>query len=196
MKAETLEGRGKAPPRVGNEIQRLRRSYKYTLEELARKSGVSKAILSQIERDRSNPTLSTIWRITEALDHPIHDLLSPEKDFEPFEKIKKNHIPSVTSEDGGFSLRILGLISVVDSIQWYEFEARPGSTLISESHGTGSIECLALIKGKLQVELEDVRETVEAGETLRYSTDTKHKLTNIGKSICRGFMINLLSGVR
>ena len=77
MKAESLEGRRKMPPRVGDEIQRLRRSYKLTLEELARKSGVSKAILSQIERDRSNPTLSTIWRITEALDHPIHDLLSP-----------------------------------------------------------------------------------------------------------------------
>ena len=90
------------PPKVGSKIQSLRLSRSLTLEELSRKSGVSKAILSQIEHDKSNPTLSTIWRITEALDHKIYDLLSPGKSLSSFEKINKSFVPSVTSEDGGF----------------------------------------------------------------------------------------------
>ena len=66
----------KAPPKVGSEIQRLRLKHNLTLEQLAVKSGVSKSILSQIERDLSNPTLATIWRITKALESPLEDILS------------------------------------------------------------------------------------------------------------------------
>ena len=71
------------PPKVGDEVHRLRRAHGLTLDELATKSGVSKAILSQIEHDKSNPTLSTIWRITQALDHPLEDLLSSNKPSSP-----------------------------------------------------------------------------------------------------------------
>jgi len=181
------------PPKVGDEIQRLRRAHSLTLEELATKSGVSKAILSQIERDKSNPTLSTIWRITQALDHPLEDLLSSNKPASPFEKLKCNATPSVSSEDGGFTLRILGLVSMLASVQWYEFEAKPGSRLVSESHGPGSLESLSLTKGTLEVALEEGKEVVTAGESLRYSTETVHTLTNIGKGTCHGFMVNLLS---
>ena len=181
------------PPKVGDEVHRLRRAHGLTLDELATKSGVSKAILSQIEHDKSNPTLSTIWRITQALDHPLEDLLSSNKPSSPFEKLKYNATPSVASEDGGFTLRILGLVSMLASVQWYEFEAQPGSCLISESHGTGSIESISLLKGALEIEIEENRKMVEAGETLRYGTETAHKLTNIGKGVCHGFMVNLLS---
>ena len=62
------------PPKVGREIQRLRLLNNITLDELARKSGVSKSILSQIERDLSNPTLATIWRITKALESSLDDV--------------------------------------------------------------------------------------------------------------------------
>ena len=181
------------PPKVGDELQRLRRAHSLTLDELATKSGVSKAILSQIKRDKSNPPLSTIWRITQALDHPLEDLLSSNKPSAPFEKLKRNATPSVSSEDGGFTLRILGIVSMLASVQWYEFEAQPGASLISESHGPGSLESISLLKGTLEVAVEENREVVEAGETLRYGTESSHQLTNIGKGVCHGFMVNLLS---
>ena len=64
------------PPKVGSEIQRIRLQHNLTLDQLAVKSGVSKSILSQIERDLSNPTLATIWRITKALESPL-EIFSP-----------------------------------------------------------------------------------------------------------------------
>ena len=90
-----------SPPKIGQEIQRLRLEHNFTLDQLATKSGVSKSILSQIERDRSNPTLATIWRITKALESPLENVLSANDNTYRFEKLSRNATPEVTSEDNG-----------------------------------------------------------------------------------------------
>ena len=56
-----------APPRVGEQIQRLRTERKMTLDDLSRAAGVSKSMLSEIERDKANPTIAVAWRLTNAL---------------------------------------------------------------------------------------------------------------------------------
>ena len=61
------------PPKIGAKLQLLRLAENLTLDELSEKSGVSTAILSQIERNKSNPTLSTLWKITQTLDHPLEN---------------------------------------------------------------------------------------------------------------------------
>jgi len=53
---------------LGKTIQRLRKAYNLSLSELAEQSGVAKSIISQIERNETNPTLATIWRLSQALD--------------------------------------------------------------------------------------------------------------------------------
>jgi len=181
-----------SPPKVGQEIQRLRLEHNFTLDQLAAKSGVSKSILSQIERDRSNPTLATIWRITKALESPLENVLSANDGTFSFEKLGRNATPEVTSEDNGFRLRILGTLKNVSSVQWYEFNAEPGAELKSESHGKGSLESITLCTGNLTVTVGDDKQTICAGETLRYQTDQPHILKNEGKKDSHGFMVNLL----
>ena len=181
-----------SPPKVGQEIQRLRLERNFTLDQLAAKSGVSKSILSQIERDRSNPTLATIWRITKALESPLENVLSANDSTYRFEKLSRNSTPEVTSEDNRFRLRILGTLKTVSSVQWYEFNAEPGAELASESHGKGSLESITLCTGNLTVTVGDDIKTICAGETLRYNTDLPHKLKNEGKKDSHGFMVNLL----
>jgi len=180
------------PPKIGREIQRLRFLNNLTLDQLARKSGVSKSILSQIERDRSNPTLATIWRITKALESSLDDVFFSKEGETFFEKLSQNATPEVTSEDGKFRLRILGTINMVASIQWYEFKAEPGAVLDSKTHGTGSIESVTLCTGNLMIQINDEKRFISEGETIRYRTDASHLLKNKGKVIARGFMVNLL----
>jgi transcriptional regulator with XRE-family HTH domain len=181
-----------APPKVGQEIQRLRLLNNLTLEQLASKSGVSKSILSQIERDRSNPTLATIWRITKALESQLEDVLAVKEGTKCFEKLSQNATPEVTSEDSQFRLRILGILSTVASVQWYEFTAEPGAELVSEAHGNGSIENVTLCKGNLCVIVGDETQSICTGETLRFRTDVPHRLKNEGEVVAHGFMVNLL----
>ena len=181
-----------SPPKVGQEIQRLRLERNFTLDKLALKSGVSKSILSQIERDRSNPTLATIWRITRALESPLENVLSANDGTFSFEKLSRNATPEVTSEDNGFRLRILGTLKTVSSVQWYEFNAEPSAELKSESHGKGSLESITLFTAKLTVTVGDDIQTICDGETLRYKTDLPHVLKNECKKESHGFMVNLL----
>ena len=181
-----------SPPKVGQEIQRLRLERNFTLDKLASKSGVSKSILSQIERERSNPTLATIWRITKALESPLENVLSANDDKYRFEKLSRNATPEVTSEDNGFRLRILGTLKTVSSVQWYEFNAEPGAELESESHGKGSLESITLCTGNLTVTVGDDIQTICPGETLRYHTDFPHILKNESNKDSHGFMVNLL----
>ena len=180
------------PPKFGREIQRLRLEHKFTLDQLAAKSGVSKSILSQIERDRSNPTLATIWRITKALESPLENVLSANDSTYRFEKLSRNATPEVISEDNGFRLRILGTLNTVSSVQWYEFNAEPGAELESNSHGKGSLESITLCSGNMTVIIGDDINTIYAGETLRYKTNLPHKLKNEGNKDSHGFMVNLL----
>src|SRR3569833_32259 len=73
-----------APPRVGEQIQRLRAERRMTLDDLSRAAGVSKSMLSEIERDKANPTIAVAWRLTNALGVSLDSLLAPQKTPEVF----------------------------------------------------------------------------------------------------------------
>ena len=64
---KTLATTNNAPPEVGATLQRLRLARGLTLEDLSRIAGVSKSMLSQIEREKANPTIAITWRLANAL---------------------------------------------------------------------------------------------------------------------------------
>src|SRR6059036_597539 len=85
---------------LGKTIQRLRKAYNLSLSELSEQSGVAKSIISQIERNETNPTLATIWRLAQALDVSIERVLQAAED-EPFlEKSTRADTPILVSDDG------------------------------------------------------------------------------------------------
>ena len=63
---------------LGKTVQRLRKAYNLSLSDLSEQSGVAKSIISQIERNETNPTLSTVYRLSRALDTTIDEVLRTE----------------------------------------------------------------------------------------------------------------------
>ena len=116
-----------------------------TLDELSLKSGVSKSILSQIERDLSNPTVTTISRIAEALDEKLSDFFLKIEVEETNSIESSKETPSITSKDGLCELNILGAGETVNWLQWYILEMKPKGILDSGSHGPKTFENLLLI---------------------------------------------------
>jgi XRE family transcriptional regulator, regulator of sulfur utilization len=177
---------------LGRTIQRLRKTYNMSLSELADQSGVAKSIISQIERNETNPTLATIWRLSQALDISI-DRFLVQSDDEPFvERSSRNDTPVLTSDDGKCRLAIIGWIRTVEWVQWYDFHAEAGGALESEAHQRGSIECLSVLSGELEVEAGGVVETAKAGETLRYRCDRPHIIRNRGPEPAHATMVCIL----
>jgi XRE family transcriptional regulator, regulator of sulfur utilization len=177
---------------MGKTIQRLRKAYSLSLSELSEQSGVAKSIISQIERNETNPTLATIWRLSQALDVSIEKVLQTSAD-EPFiEHVTKSETPLLMSEDGLCRLSIVGWSKTLEWLQWYDFTAEPKGILESDGHQLGSVESLSVITGILQVQIGEAIEVVKAGESLRYHCDKRHIITNIGEEQARATMILML----
>ncbi len=159
---------------LGKTIQRLRKAYNLSLSELSEQSGVAKSIISQIERNETNPTLATIWRLSQALDVSIDRVLAAHED-EPFvEKTSRGDTPILVSEDGKVKLAIIGWIKTVEWLQWYDLSAETGGALESDGHQRGSIESLSVLSGEFEVDVGGEISGAKAGETLRYRCDRPH----------------------
>ncbi|GAB5510943.1 MAG: XRE family transcriptional regulator [Hyphomicrobiales bacterium] len=159
---------------LGKTIQRLRKAYNLSLSELSEQSGVAKSIISQIERNETNPTLATIWRLSQALDVSIDRVMTAAHDASFVEDIPPNDMPVLTSEDGLMQLTITGWSKTVEWLQWYDVSSKPGGVLDSEGHQRGSIECLSVLEGRFEVISGQEMRIVEAGGTVRYRCDRQH----------------------
>ena len=179
-------------PELGKTIQRLRKAYNLSLGELSEQSGVAKSIISQIERNETNPTLATVGRLSEALDTTIDQILVTEQRTNIIEKSGVTAVPKLTSEDGLCTLAIIGWLNSVKWVQWYDFRADVKGVLESEPHPKGSVENLSVLAGVLEVWVDGDVKVVKAGETLRYRGDLPHKITNVGDVPAHATMVNLL----
>lgn len=180
------------PPRIGSEIQRLRQSRGLTLDDLALRSGVSKSILSQIERDQANPTLATIWRISNALNQRMEDLFTPMGKGAAIARTPAQAIPEITDEVARYRLRILSPPETVSWLQWYELILHPGGRLDSQSHGNGTFEHLYVQAGAVKVTCQEEEVLLETGQTARFETASRHVLENPGTTDAFALMVNTL----
>ncbi len=183
------DGTSNAGPQVGKTIQRLRQAYNLSLGDLAEQSGVSKSIISQIERNEANPTLSTIWRLSQALDTTVEDVLKPDHDQNFMEGLAENTTPVIKSEDGLCTLRIHGPIDTVSWLQWYALEAEPGGVLESSPHPPGTLEHLTITQGTLKITVHGEERLGSAGETVRYRGDLPHRIECLGTSPAVAWMV-------
>jgi transcriptional regulator with XRE-family HTH domain len=184
-----------APPDIGQKIKALRNARKLTLDQLAKNSGVSKSMLSQIERGLTNPTLATIWSLTQSLEIDIADLLSEAKTAGKcslFFEVTKNHqTPEIQSADGKCNLRILGPIDKVSETEWYDLILEPGGVLESEGHGAGTVEHITVQEGSLSVRNTQSEQKISVGDTARYQADVPHFIENKGEKSARALMVVL-----
>lgn len=181
--------------KLGKTINRLRRAYNYSLGDLSEQSGVAKSIISQIEKNETNPTLSTVYKLARALNSPIEEILRGEDAPALIEKLGPAGTPLLVSDDGLCRLRIAGWIKTVELVQWYYFEAEPGGVLESEPHPAGSVENLTLLSGSVSIIVGDEEFSLAVGETARYAGDRPHRIANTGNKPASAIMVNLLGPV-
>jgi len=183
-----------AVPRIGPVIQRLRKRQGLTLEQLEAASGVSKSMLSQIERGQANPTFAVLWSLTRAMKIEFADLLDtgahPGGD-NAIDIVSVAHTPEIRSADGACRLRILSPPQRAGETEWYELEIAPAGTLDSAPHAPGAVEHLTALSAGLQVTSAGVTHTLKPGETARYAADVAHRISNVSRRPAKGLMVLL-----
>jgi transcriptional regulator with XRE-family HTH domain len=179
-------------PSLGKTIQRLRKAYNMSLGELSEQSGVAKSIISQIERNETNPTISTVYRLSKALDTTIEEVLKEDAETNFVEHQTRSAVPILESEDGLCRLAIAGPLNLVEQLQWYDFQARLGGVLESDPHPPGTIEHLYILQGEVEVTVGSEQRSFRAGEAVRYRGDRPHRLTNTGQGDLHATMVLVL----
>jgi XRE family transcriptional regulator, regulator of sulfur utilization len=172
----------RTPPELGQALQSLRKSKSLTLDKLAQKSGVSKSMLSQIERGQTNPTFATLWSLTHALGVEISDVLEQSESTQNtpilIEHLEAHFTPTIQSPDGKCMLKILSPVSTVANLEWYEMRLQAKGCLQSGAHSNGTVEHLSVLKGELSITSGETIIPIKEGETARYRADFPHSITN------------------
>ena len=171
-------------------MQRLRLARGLTLEDLSRIAGVSKSMLSQIEREKANPTIAITWRLANALGVAIGELLSSGTRVpETIRVVDAHETPTLPGVHAGYVLRILGPMEMAGKYEWYELTLAPGGELASQAHDPGTTEHVTVLHGTLEVEVGIDKRKLKMGGTARYPADQNHVLRNSGKTEAKALLV-------
>lgn len=170
-----------SPPLIGTNIRRFRREKSLTLDVLAERSGVSKAMLSQIEGEKVNPTVATVWKIAQGLDVEINELLAGnEGPVRKFHLTRRDNVVELDTDEEGLHIRVLTPIQLVEDLEMYLLTFQPHGALHSKAHFPHTEEFLTVIEGQIRVLAGDRDATLEEGDFIRYQCDVDHDIENIG----------------
>jgi XRE family transcriptional regulator, regulator of sulfur utilization len=178
-----------APPRVGEQIQRLRSERRMTLDDLSRAAGVSKSMLSEIERDKANPTIAVAWRLTNALGVSLDSLFAQQKAPEAIAVSGPHEIPTLSGHDARYQLRVWGPIELAGKFEWYELTLQAGGALVSNAHEPGTREHLTVLNGTIEIEAAGTTRKLKAADTARYVADEPHAIRNAGKTEAKALLV-------
>jgi XRE family transcriptional regulator, regulator of sulfur utilization len=185
----SASGNATSPPRVGEQIQRLRSERKLTLDDLSRAAGVSKSMLSEIERDKANPTIAVAWRLTNALGISLDQLFAQQKPIDAIRVAGPHDIPTLSGDNGGYQLRVWGPIELAGKFEWYELTLQSGASLTSSAHEPGTREHLTVLNGAIEIDASSTTRRLRAGETARYAADDAHAIRNVGRSEAKALLV-------
>lgn len=179
------------PPLLGPLLRERRRRLDWSLEQLAAESGVSRSMLSQIERGAANPTFATLWNVMQALGVEFDELTSgsEEEAVSMITLTPSSMLPTMTSPDDLVSLRALSPVDLAGTLSWYELEIAAHGALVSSAHAAGTLEHLTVLSGEVAVRSGTAVETVGEDHTARYRGDIAHEISNPHSTPARALLV-------
>lgn len=166
---------------LGRRVKKLRADRGWSLEELAAASGVSRSMLSEIERERANPTLSVTYRIATAFDLSLQDLLENSEPASTIQTIRANDRSLIFRSDTQCQLRTLSPLNLEKDVEFYELRLPVGGALRSQPHVGGTREFLTVEEGAVELRSGNSTEILAKGDSATYRADVTHAIINSGK---------------
>lgn len=167
--------------RLATGLREARRARGLSLDAVAKLSGVSRSMVSQIERGESSPTVATLWNLTRALQVDFAGLLE-DRSAPTIEVVRAADAPTIAGRGQGVKIRILSPPESVGSHEVYELIFAPGGQLVSDAHSHGAREHLTVIAGNLEVTSGEDHESLGQGDTAHYPADRSHKIVAEGEA--------------
>lgn len=153
-------------------IKRERARLGLSMSELAKRAGLAKSSLSQLEAGLGNPSLETLWALAMALDIQVSQLIAQPQP--QVSLIRAHEGVAMASEQTNYRATMLSVCPVGVQRDLYRVVVQPGEPRVSEPHLPGTIEHVFLCRGRALVGPRDHAEVLTSGDYIRYSADGGH----------------------
>jgi len=172
-------------------VRELRKKKNWTLEQLASLSGVSRSMLSQIERAHANPTLGVAFRIAQAFGMTLGELVETNAPARKIDVIRGNDATQLFRDDGQCRIRTLSPLHLEKDVEFYQITLTPGGILKSAAHFDGTREFLTVEKGAVRVVSADETCELASGDSAHYRADVPHQIENTADEETVAFLVEI-----
>jgi transcriptional regulator with XRE-family HTH domain len=178
------------------ELRRHRKDRGLSLEALSALSGVSRSMISKVERAEAVPSTTLLSRLAEALGVTFSRLMAPPTEREIL-VIPADRQPILRDAESGFLRRCISPVLPGRGIDWVLNTVPPGgSSGRFVGHRRGVSEYIYVLKGRLEAHVGDRAVTLEEGDSLYFEADADHSFANVGAGDCQYFLVIDSSRIR
>lgn len=160
--------------RLAYALREARKARGLSLDAVSKLSGVSRSMVSQIERGESSPTVATLWNLTQALQIDFANLVEP-KPAPTIDVVRAASAPVIQRPEG-IKIRILSAADSVGDHEVYELNFASGAALTSDPHSAGCREHLTVLSGRLALTVGQEEERLMMGDVAHYPADLPHQI--------------------
>jgi len=178
------------PPAIGVNVKKQRLDQKMSLDNLAEASSVSKAMLSQIESAKVNPTIATMWKIAHALKVDFNLLLKGKGEkVRKFEINRHEDLTTLDADEEGVHINVLSPITMAEDLELYILTFQPDSVLTSSPHYPDTEEFLTVLDGKIEVTAGKNSTVLKKNDVLIYQCDINHSIKNLSSKESKIYLV-------
>jgi transcriptional regulator with XRE-family HTH domain len=172
---------------VGNRLRELREEHKVSMRKLATQSGLSANALSMIERGKTSPSVSTLYKLADALGEDITAFFGEPKERQHVVYVKANERSRVPFQRGlwedlggeKFLGRVLPFILTLEN-----GGASGPHAMVHTGH-----EFVFCLRGTLEYQVENQTYLLEPGDSLIFAARLRHKWRNLGGSVVNALIL-------
>lgn len=161
---------------ISNTLKKTRTEKGLTLEETSNLTGVSKAMLGQIERAESTPTISTLWKIATGLKISFSEFLNSTQGDNDILNIEE--LEEVLESDGKMILYNVFPFNPLTGFEYFYIKLLPGAHHVSSPHKSSTEEFVVVTEGTLEIIISSNKYILKAPAAMSFKADEFHEYNN------------------
>lgn len=168
--------------KLGQQIRQVRKTRGLTLQQVARKVGLTPGAISLIEHGRSNPSVGTLKRIADALGITVGSLFDSAPPVDS--PVVRAGQRKVLRSGNGITYQLL-TPDTSGRVEFILSEYQVGATTGDLRYAHAGEECGLVLQGRLEIQIGPETYILKAGDSIRFDCSIPHRLTNVGKTTLR-----------
>ncbi|WP_028399946.1 helix-turn-helix domain-containing protein [Ectobacillus panaciterrae] len=170
---------------IANNLINLRKSRGLSLDKVSELTGVSKAMLAQIEKGKSSPTVSTLWKIANGLQVSFSVFMKEDKP--QVTKINIEQLTPIIDDDGNYLGYSFFSYHPEKKFEIYIVNLKPGFTHQAQTH-LGE-EYILIKEGELTLDLQGEKHVLASGDAIQFTGTTPHSYINSSEELASFFLL-------